>query len=71
MIKKSFFIVLFFVCSFAAKESWAVRIAAFGDSITRGYPYYKHDANGVVNNGGYVPSLQSQLNAVDWVRVQA
>lgn len=43
-----------------------VTIAAFGDSITRGFPYYTDDANGIPNNGGYIPTLQSQLNAEDW-----
>lgn len=41
-------------------------LAAFGDSITRGYPYYTNDANGIPNNGGYVPYLQSRLNTNNW-----
>lgn len=47
-------------------DAQAVKIAAFGDSITRGYPYYTNNADGFANNGGYVPSLQSQLNAANW-----
>ena len=47
-------------------ESQAIKIAAFGDSITRGWPYYKDDANGIANSGGYIPGLQSRLNANDW-----
>jgi len=43
-----------------------VTIAAFGDSITRGYPYHTDNANGIPNNGGYIPTLQSQLNGQDW-----
>ena len=45
-----------------------LNIAAFGDSITRGVPYYQNDANGIANNGGYVPSLQSKLNSA-WDQV--
>ena len=47
-------------------DTQAIKIAAFGDSITRGYPYYTSNANGIANNGGYIPSLQSQLNAANW-----
>lgn len=47
-------------------EAEPVTIAAFGDSITRGYPYNTDNANGIPNNGGYVPTLQSQLNTEDW-----
>ncbi len=43
-----------------------VTISAFGDSITRGFPYHADNANGIPNNGGYIPTLQSQLNAEDW-----
>lgn len=56
-------IALLFLSSLDAQ---AIKIAAFGDSITRGYPYYTNDANGLANNGGYIPSLQSQLNGADW-----
>ena len=56
-------VVLLFLLSLDAQ---ALNIAAFGDSITRGYPYYTDNADGWANNGGYIPSLQSQLNAVDW-----
>ena len=56
-------IALLFLLSLDAQ---AIKIAAFGDSITRGYPYYTNDANGLANNGGYIPGLQSQLNAADW-----
>jgi len=47
-------------------DAQAISIAAFGDSITRGVPYHSNDANGLANDGGYVPYLQSQLNAVSW-----
>ena len=47
-------------------QAVALSIAAFGDSITRGWPYYTDNANGIANNGGYIPWLQSQLNATDW-----
>lgn len=51
---------------FFSLDAQAIKIAAFGDSITRGYPYYTDNANGYANNGGYIPGLQSQLNAADW-----
>jgi len=47
-------------------ESQAIKVAAFGDSITRGFPYYTDDANGFANNGGYIPGLQSKLNTSTW-----
>ena len=56
-------IALLFLLSLDAQ---AIKIAAFGDSITRGYPYYTDNAWGYANNGGYIPSLQFQLNAADW-----
>lgn len=36
-------------------------VSAFGDSITRGYPYQQSQANGIPNNGGYIPYLQLKL----------
>ena len=45
-----------------------LNVAAFGDSITRGWPYHQNDANGIPNNGGYVPGLQSKLNNA-WTQV--
>lgn len=66
MSKKHFLIAIIILSVFGVKVSWAVNIAAFGDSITRGYPYYTNDANGLANNGGYIPSLQSQLRANAW-----
>lgn len=41
------------------------KIIAFGDSITRGYPYYINDAFGETN-GSYTPALQALLNAGGW-----
>ena len=49
-------------------RSETIDIAAFGDSITRGWPYHQNDANGIANNGGYVPGLQSMLNNA-WTQV--
>jgi len=46
--------------------SGAVTVAAVGDSITRGWPYYQDDADGIPNNGGFEPALQSKLNADGW-----
>lgn len=57
---------LFMLAFLPGMEAMAYSIAAFGDSITRGYPYYIYDANGIANNGGYVPPLQSQLNNANW-----
>jgi len=46
-------------------SAWAgaakTTVVAFGDSITRGYPYDEHNANGVPNEGGYLPELRSRL----------
>lgn len=63
-----FFTILLLISGALAVEAGAepVTVAAFGDSITRGYPYYTDNANGIPNNGGYIPTLQSQLNAQDW-----
>jgi len=50
-------------------QAAGINIAAFGDSITRGYPYYTDDANGDISdtrNGGYIPELQAKLNVSDW-----
>lgn len=60
--------LLLFISTTLAVEALAepVTIAAFGDSITRGYPYNTDNANGIPDNGGYIPTLQSQLNAEDW-----
>ncbi len=55
-----------FLMMLLGAEVQAIEIAAFGDSITRGWPYYQDDANGIANNGGYIPGLQSQLNGADW-----
>ena len=41
----------------------AVTVAAFGDSITRGWPYDQDDANGRPYNGGYVPEVQNRLSS--------
>jgi lysophospholipase L1-like esterase len=45
-----------------------INVAAFGDSITRGWPYHQNDANGIANNGGYIPGLQSKLRSA-WTQV--
>lgn len=64
----------FFICGLISllllsnSHAETLNIAAFGDSITRGWPYHQDDANGIANNGGYVPSLQSQLNSA-WTQV--
>lgn len=46
-------------------EAQAIYIAAFGDSITRGYPDYQDNAKGYTN-GGYIPTLQRKLDADNW-----
>lgn len=58
--------VLLLLTTFSSIHVQAYTMAAFGDSITRGYPYETTDANGVPNNGGYVPYLQSDLNNANW-----
>ncbi len=40
-------------------------VVAYGDSITRGWPYYQNIGSGE-RNGGYVPGLEAQLNAANW-----
>jgi len=40
-------------------------IITFGDSITRGYPYYNDHGDGRTN-GSYVPGLQSLINSIGW-----
>ena len=57
---------LFSLYALISIEAHAINVAAFGDSITRGFPYYSDDANGWANTGGYIPTLQSQLNQNDW-----
>jgi lysophospholipase L1-like esterase len=46
-------------------EAHAIYIAAFGDSITRGWDYHTDNAKGTTD-GGYIPSLQSKLVANNW-----
>lgn len=58
--------MLAFTAMTVAARAELVTVSAFGDSITRGYPYNTDNANGIPNNGGYIPTLQSQLNAEDW-----
>ena len=66
MMKRFFVLLLGIGLGVFSYGSGAVTVAAFGDSITRGWPYDKDDADGIPNNGGYVPTLQSKLNAVGW-----
>lgn len=67
-MKQTCIYLLTLIYTILAVEAGAepVTIAAFGDSITRGFPYHSDNANGIPNNGGYIPTLQSQLNAEDW-----
>ncbi len=66
MIRNNIRISVAFVLLFLSSvEAQAIYIAAFGDSITRGYPYYQDNAKGYTN-GGYIPTLQSKLDADNW-----
>ena len=40
-------------------------VVAFGDSITRGYPYFTNNGSGEAN-GSYTPGLQSRINGASW-----
>jgi lysophospholipase L1-like esterase len=62
----SYLLMLVLAAIAIAVRADPVTISAFGDSITRGYPDEEDNANGIPNNGGYIPTLQSQLNAEDW-----
>jgi lysophospholipase L1-like esterase len=66
MLKKPFFMALLSLYALISVEAHAINVAAFGDSITRGWNYETDDANGRANNGGYIPGLQSQLNQNNW-----
>jgi lysophospholipase L1-like esterase len=57
--------VVFALLFLSSVEAQTIYVAAFGDSITRGYPYYTDNAKGYLN-GGYIPTLQSKLDADDW-----
>jgi lysophospholipase L1-like esterase len=66
MIRNNIRIGVVFALLFLSNvEAQATYVAAFGDSITRGYPYYTDNAKGYLN-GGYIPTLQSKLDADDW-----
>ena len=56
---------IFVMLLLSSLEAHAVYIAAFGDSITRGYPYFTENAKGTTN-GGYIPTLKSKLDANSW-----
>lgn len=66
MIRNTIRIGVTFVLLFLGSvEAQTIYIAAFGDSITRGYPYYQDNAKGYTN-GGYIPTLQSKLDVDNW-----